>query len=80
MSTVAIALTCSLSNAQVPREREWLSVLHLTPLRASRSLAMRYLAHRFGLDMAHVTVLFTPPAVPKVWTGPKQSQALLVVP
>lgn len=36
---------------QVPRADGYLSVLHITPLRASRPLALRYLAQRLGLPL-----------------------------
>jgi len=37
--------------------------LHITPLRASRALALRFLACRFGLTMDDFTVVGLPPAV-----------------
>ena len=42
----------------VPTEGEehLLSRVHLTPVRASRSLALRFLANKFGLPMQNVTV------------------------
>ena len=50
---------------QVPRARggggaseaEFLSVLHITPVRASRPLALRFLAHKVGLDLGSVAVV-----------------------
>lgn len=36
---------------------EFLSILHVTPVRASRSMALRYIMHRFGRDMAAVTTV-----------------------
>lgn len=44
----------------VPKMGSWLSVLHLTPLRASRSLALRYLSYRAGLSMSDVSLLTFP--------------------
>ena len=35
-----------------------LSNVHITPVRASRALSLRYLANRFGLDMDGVAVSF----------------------
>jgi len=37
--------------------------LHITPLRASRALALRFLASKFGLAMDAFTVVLAPPAV-----------------
>ena len=37
--------------------------LHITPLRASRALALRFLAAKFGLAMDAFTVVLVPPAV-----------------
>ncbi|KAL4458202.1 hypothetical protein ABPG75_013067 [Micractinium tetrahymenae] len=45
----------------VPRGAEWLSVLHITPLRASRPLALRYLAQKLGLPLDGVLVLALAP-------------------
>jgi hypothetical protein len=53
-------------NAQiVPRDGELISNVHITPLRASRALAMRFLASKFGLEggMEAMTVLVVPPKV-----------------
>jgi hypothetical protein len=48
---------------QVPRpgEDDPLSVLHITPLRASRPLALRYLAQRLDLPLDRVVVLALAP-------------------
>ena len=40
----------------VPEEDDLISNVHITPLRASRALALRYLANKFNLDMERVTV------------------------
>ena len=40
----------------VPSKDELLSNVHITPVRASRALSLRYLANRFGLDMDGVAV------------------------
>ena len=42
----------------VPSKEELLSNVHITPVRASRALSLRYLANRFGLDMDGVAVSF----------------------
>lgn len=42
----------------VPSKDELLSNVHITPVRASRALSLRYLANRFGLDMDGVAVSF----------------------
>lgn len=46
---------------QVPREQDYLAVLHITPLRASRPLALRYLAQRVGRPLEHWVVLALAP-------------------
>lgn len=40
----------------VPEDDDLISNVHITPLRASRALALRYLANKFNLDMERVTV------------------------
>ena len=40
----------------VPAEGELHSHMHITPLRSSRALALRFLANKFGLDMTNFTV------------------------
>lgn len=40
----------------VPEDEELHSHMHITPLRASRALGIRFVATKFGLDMNHVTV------------------------
>ena len=40
----------------VPDGDELHSHMHITPLRASRALALRFIATKFGLDMHNVTV------------------------
>ena len=59
----------------VPSKDELLSNVHITPVRASRALSLRYLASRFGLDMDGVAVSFAGGRVAvrmecclKVWT------------
>ena len=42
-----------------------LGVLQITPLRASRALALRFLAHRLGLDYGRITLLALTPEVEK---------------
>ena len=42
----------------VPSKDELLSNVHITPVRTSRALSLRYLANRFGLDMDGVSVSF----------------------
>jgi hypothetical protein len=42
---------------------ELLSNVHITPLRGSRALSLRYLADTFGLDMHAMTVLVLPPTI-----------------
>lgn len=59
----------------VPRgESKFLSVLHITPLRASRPLALRYLTQKLGLPLDNVVVLALAPeatgsAVPGTGAG-----------
>jgi hypothetical protein len=48
---------------QVPRDEGFLAVLHITPVRASRSLALRHVAKLYGLDMAHVSIAVFVPEV-----------------
>ncbi len=50
-----------LSLPQVPREHDYLAVLHITPLRASRPLALRYLAQRVGRPLDSWVVLALSP-------------------
>lgn len=45
-----------LSVQMVPSEGELHSHMHVTPLRSSRALALRFLANKFGLDMSKFTV------------------------
>ena len=47
----------------MPRQAadDYLSVLHITPLRASRPLALRYLAQRLGLPLDRWVVLALAP-------------------
>ncbi len=40
----------------VPEDDDLISNVHITPLRASRALALRYLANKFNLDMERITV------------------------
>ena len=40
----------------VPEDDDLISNVHITPLRASRALALRYIANKFNLDMERVTV------------------------
>ncbi len=47
---------------QVPQGERLLCVLHITPVRASRALALRSLMHRVGCDMANVALLSLVPA------------------
>ncbi|KAL3157983.1 hypothetical protein ABBQ32_012382 [Trebouxia sp. C0010 RCD-2024] len=49
----------------VPEEGDLISNVHITPLRASRALALRFLANKFNLDMERVTVVVLPPMVTK---------------
>lgn len=44
----------------VPQEGELHSHMHLTPMRGTRALALRFLANKFGLDMTHFTVSSLP--------------------
>lgn len=46
---------------QVPREDEYLAVLHITPLRASRPLALRYLSQKLALQQDNVVVMALAP-------------------
>lgn len=39
----------------VPADGELHSHMHVTPLRSSRALALRFLANKFGLDMSKLT-------------------------
>lgn len=55
--TSALLLLPLLYPTQVPREQDYLAVLHITPLRASRPLALRYLAQRLGRPLDHWVVL-----------------------
>ncbi len=49
-------------------EEHLLSRVHLTPVRASRSLALRFLANKFGLPMQNVTVCC--PDIPSCHSNP----------
>ncbi|KAA6420901.1 MAG: Sucrose-phosphate synthase [Trebouxia sp. A1-2] len=49
----------------VPEDDDLISNVHITPLRASRALALRYLANKFNLDMERITVIVLPPTVSK---------------
>lgn len=40
----------------VPEDDDLISNVHITPLRASRALALRFIANKFNLDMERVTV------------------------
>ena len=40
----------------VPEDSDMVSNVHITPLRASRALSLRYLANKFNLDMERITV------------------------
>jgi len=40
----------------VSEEGDMLSNVHITPLRASRALSLRYLANKFNLNMERITV------------------------
>ena len=40
----------------VPEDDDLISNVHITPLRASRALALRFLANKFNLDMERITV------------------------
>ena len=44
----------------VPEDGDMLSNVHITPLRASRALSLRYLANKLNLDMERVTVSHCP--------------------
>ncbi len=44
----------------VPEDDDLISNVHITPLRASRALALRFLANKFNLDMESITVSFLP--------------------
>lgn len=46
----------------VPEQGDLISNVHITPLRASRALALRFLANKFNLDMERVTV--STPSIP----------------
>ena len=48
----------------VPEEGDLISNVHITPLRASRALALRFLANKFNLDMERITVTTPPPRPP----------------
>jgi hypothetical protein len=45
-----VALQMAVEDGQV------MAYVHITPMRASRALALRYLATKFGIDMENVTV------------------------
>ena len=51
----------------VPGKAGWVSAaplrscVHVTPLRASRALALRYLGHRFGVPLDRFVVLVPAP-------------------
>eukprot|EP00884_Botryococcus_braunii_P004374 jgi/Botrbrau1/13938/Bobra.0193s0005.1 len=49
----------------VPRDGELISNVHITPLRGSRALSLRWIANKFGLEqgMEAMTVLAVPPKV-----------------
>ena len=53
----------------VPEDDDLISNVHITPLRASRALALRYLANKFNLDMERITVrsLTLPYACKPAW-------------
>lgn len=40
----------------VPSEGDLHSHMHITPMRGTRALALRYIANKFGLDMTNFTV------------------------
>lgn len=44
-------------------QKEQISVLHITPTRASRSLALRAIAHRLNLSMKAFNILLLPPHI-----------------
>ena len=46
----------------VPRDSELVAVLHITPVRASRAFALRFVAQKLGLGMASVCVAAPVPA------------------
>jgi sucrose-phosphate synthase len=54
-------LRASFNLQMVPREQDYLAVLHITPLRASRPLALRYLAQRVGRPLDSWVVLALSP-------------------
>ncbi len=46
-----------------------MGVLQITPVRASRALALRFLAHRLGMDLGRVVMLALAPEVQKGQAG-----------
>ena len=63
---------------QVPREEGFLSVLHITPVRATRSLALRFLVHKFGKDMGQVVLVSLVPQVQASPPDASSADSLLV--
>ena len=60
----AVGVRCSLTLQLVPRSGSTaISILHATPLRASRAMALRHLFFGHGLNMAKSTFLCTPAAI-----------------
>jgi hypothetical protein len=51
---------CHITLQMVPAEGELHSHMHITPLRSSRALALRFIANKFGLDMTNITVVAVP--------------------
>ena len=45
------------------------SCVHVTPLRASRALALRFLSHKFGVNLDRFTVMVVPLAAEAVDGG-----------
>ena len=44
------------------------AVMHITPIRASRALALRFLAAKFGLDMSALLVMSRAILLTKLYT------------
>jgi hypothetical protein len=47
----------------IPEGEEYLAVLHITPVRASRPLALRWLANKLGLSMENFTMAVFPATI-----------------
>eukprot|EP00887_Chlorella_sp_A99_P001559 scaffold8.g1559.t1 len=63
MRSKGLRATYTLQQVPRPGDGDFLSVLHITPVRASRPLAMRFLAHKFGLDLGAVSLVALVPAL-----------------